>query len=416
MYPSFPLSGSIPSYHSQQSLNMFQQHRSHPCEDLVSLRCPRYAFQLMTGLLEVLSDSHLQDVTLVCCDGLSVRTNKLLLAAGSPYFRHVLALQGSELYLPGITSEVLNVLLMFMLRGDVQVSHRLLPYVMNAATTLQIRGFQTACAMIPSDLPGETKHHEVIDITPAGAQPTKKRKLEVDENVLECGSASLFRPWNASAVSSTETIPQTTTSFRKPTLPMSPPIFAKPSYTPRNAPSTPIVPKPRIVHTSCVSPDTSLDFSPLLASTLKGQVPPGASAIQFTSTPTTYHQQANITPSSPLSLSSSLDHTTDFASPLSGTFEISATSPMSRLNSSKYRLPGSLDQFTTPVAKTSPARPVTRMTPMELLKADPSSAAEVLCGSLPLFDDSKDDTVVEYRDESDDEGNLVIDIEEPNQQ
>ena len=41
-----------------------------------------------------------------------------------------------------------------------------------------------------------------------------------------------------------------------------------------------------------------------------------------------------------------------------------------------------------------------------------SSAAEVLSGSLPLFDDSKDGTVIEYRDESDDEGNLVIDLKE----
>ena len=98
----------------------------------------------MTGLFEVLSDSHLQDMTLVCCDGRSVRTNKLLLAACSPYFRQVLAQQGSDLFLPGITSEVLNVLLVFMFRGDVHVSHRLLPYVSHAAIILQIKGFQTA--------------------------------------------------------------------------------------------------------------------------------------------------------------------------------------------------------------------------------------------------------------------------------
>ena len=92
--------------------------------------------------------------------------------------------------------------------------------------------------------------------------------------------------------------------------------------------------------------------------------------------------------------------------------EISVTSPMSRLNSNDYILPGSLELFTTPVGKKKPTIPVTR-TPMQLLKANPTSVADVLCGSLPLFDDSKDDTVIEYRDESDDEGNLVIDLEEP---
>ena len=90
------------------------------------------------------------------------------------------------------------------------------------------------------------------------------------------------------------------------------------------------------------------------------------------------------------------------------------TSPMQCLNSNDYSKPGSQNQFTTPDCKKSQPLPEYR-TPLELLKADPSSATEVLCGTLPLFDDSKDDTVVEYRDESDNEGNLIIDLEEPSE-
>ena len=145
---------------------------------------------------------------------------------------------------------------------------------------------------------------------------------------------------------------------------------------------------------------------------MKSLVTSGSCAIPFTSTPTTYHHHANITTTSPESLSTTLNHSIDFVSGKAHSSEISVTSPMSRLKSNDYKLPGSLEQFTTPVGKTHPTTPVTR-TPIQLLKANPTSAAEVLCGSLPLLDDSKDDTVVEYRDESDDEGNLIIDLEEP---
>ena len=131
----------------------------------------------------------------------------------------------------------------------------------------------------------------------------------------------------------------------------------------------------------------------------------------------------NITPTSPIGWSSTLNNTKDFTMPLSGTLEgitqnahsseklDSTSSPMSRLNSNEYSMPISVDEFTTPVSSKSHPQLASR-TPMELLKSDPSSAVEVLCGSLPLFDDSKDGTVVEYRDESDDEGNLVIDLNE----
>ena len=254
----------------------------------------------MAGILEVLNDSHLQDITLVCCDGQRIRTNRVLLSASSPYFRQALTRQGSELYLPGITSEILNVLLVFMFNGDIQVSHCLLPHVIHAATTLQIRGFQDACAMIPSFITGTDNYQEALDIKQEATQPSKKRKLEANDNILESGSASLFRPWSVTVASSKETVSH--------------------------------------IH----KPDA---FKPL--------TPPA------------------------------VEH--------------------------DYSIPGSLDEFSTPVSRKLHPLPSFR-TPMELLKSDPSSAAEILCGSRPLFDDSKDDTVVEYRDESDDEGKLVIDL------
>lgn len=420
MYSTFPMSGSTTNYH--QALQ----------EDLVSLRCPRYAIQLMTGLLEVLCDSHLQDVTLVCCDGRSVRTNKLLLAASSQYFRQVLTLQGSELFLPGITSEVLNILLVFMFRGDVHVSQHLLPHVMHAAATLQIKGFQAACALIPNDLSKESNHKEYTDVSSTYAQPSKKRKLDVGDNILDTHgeSASLFRPWKASSVSMKENLLQvhkpttlnsptlaadvsTSNTFVVPTQPSSPTIIAKPMN----------IHPSQIGHASCVSPNTSLDFSPPLASTMRNHIPTQSFTSPVCSTQSN-KLSVNITPTSPIGLSSALENTKDFSTPLSGTLEriLSAThstenlmcetSPMSRLNLNDYTPPISTNLFTTPVSKQSYSLPVQR-TPMELVKANPSSAAEVLCGSKPLFDDSKDGTVVEYRDESDDEGNLVIDLEVP---
>ena len=433
MYPRFSLSGSNARYHLQQALNVLQP-RSPFQEDHVSLRCPRYAFQLMAGILEVLNDSHLQDITLVCCDGQRIRTNRVLLSASSPYFRQALAHRGSELYLPGITSEILNVLLVFMFNGDIQVSHCLLPHVIHAATTLQIRGFQDACAMIPSFITGTDNYQEALDIKQEATQPSKKRKLETNDNILESGSASLFRPWSVTVASSKETVshihkpdafkPLTPPAVEHSTasfvIPKSASIYAKPP--PMSRDMTLIVPQSQMNYPYCVSPDTSLDFAPVLASTMKNQVSKRTCTSPLSSIPST-NLPANITPTSPVGWSSTLNNTKDFTTPLSGTLEkinqnahsseklVSATSPMSRLNSNDYSFPGSLDEFSTPVSRKLHPLPSFR-TPMELLKSDPSSAAGVLCGSLPLLDDSKDGTVVEYRDESDDEGNLVIDLKE----
>ena len=138
MYSNLFVPTCMPSFHHQQ-LGGVAQTGFAPQVELANLVCQQYALNLMNGIIEVLSDPHLQDVIILCCDGRSVRSNKLLLAAWSPYFRQVLALQGNEVYLPGITSEVFDVLLVFMYRGNVQVSSYLLPSVMEAATTLQIR-------------------------------------------------------------------------------------------------------------------------------------------------------------------------------------------------------------------------------------------------------------------------------------
>ena len=386
----------------------------------------------MAGLLEVLNDSHLQDMTLVCCDGQRIQTNRLLLSASSPYFRQALVGQGSELYLPGITSEILNVLLVFMFHGDIQVSHSLLPHVIHAATILQIRGFQDACAMIPSFITGTNNFQDVLDIKQVATQPSKKRKLETDDNILESGSASLFRPWSATVASSKETVshiqkpvavkPLTSPTVERSTasfmLPKSTSMYTKPASMSRN------VPQSQVSHPYCVSPDTSLDFAPILASTMKNQVSKRTCTSPVSSIPST-NIPVNVSSTSPIGWSSTLNNTKDFTTltPLSGTLEriiksphsseklVSATSPMSRLITNDYSMPESVDQFTTPVSSKSHLHPASR-TPMELLKSNPSSAAEVLRGLLPMFDDSKDGTVIEYRDESDDEGNLVIDLKE----
>ena len=257
---------SMSSYPPQQVTDMIPS-RFAPQEDLASLRCPRYAFQLMTGMLKVLSEPYLQDVTLVCSDGRSVMSNKLLLAACSPYFRQDLTMQNNEVYLPGITFEVLNVLLVFMFQGNVDVSSLLLPYVMQAADSLQILGFQDAWSALPHNITGETQR-PVDNGMPqvATPQPAKKRKLEVADNVLHedtTSSSCLFRPWNAfaAAVYSKDTDSErplrlftplsptapldTTTSFHIPPLATSllPLDIPGPTATPRIATSTPNVPQ-----------------------------------------------------------------------------------------------------------------------------------------------------------------------------
>ena len=395
----------------------------HSKEDPVILRCPSYAFQLMTGLIEVMSDVHLQDVTLVCSDGQFVRSNKLLLAASSPYFRQHLAYHGSEIYLPGITSDVLNILLTFMLQGNVQVNPSILPFVISAATILNIKGFQAACTMIPSFLNGDTRHQ---DFKPDFDKPSKKRKLDVEGDLLESRSASLFRPWSVSVASAKEIVTNNlksdgfntmtsshctnnTTSFMVPTMPLSPPISSKPSSLSRYVSSTPVV--PNSINSSCGSPNTSIDFAPLLASTMNNKSPTLA-YVDYAVGKEASTSPVNITPTSPLGLSNASGHNSDFLTPLSDKHErirdnTSIHSHVSHLKST----PVSLNQFSTP--KSQPD--LIPRTPIELIKSDPSSMSKVLCGSFPLFDDSKEDTVVEYRDESDNEGNLVIDIEELNE-
>ena len=137
MYPPQPAVGEMQPGFDQQGKK-------------ICLHCPLYACHFMAGLHEVLSDPFLHVVTLVCWDGHSVRCNKLFLATCSSYFRQVLALQGNSVIpLPGITSEVLSVLLDFMCQGHIYVRPQILPSVMQAATTLQIKGFQSACDTLP---------------------------------------------------------------------------------------------------------------------------------------------------------------------------------------------------------------------------------------------------------------------------
>ena len=381
----------------------------------------------MTGLLEVLNDSHLQDMTLICCDGQYVRSNKILLSASSPYFRQVLAYQGKELYLPGVTSEIMHILLVFIYEGVVHVSQHQLPYVTRAATSLQIRGFQEACAMIPSVLPGDTKHKYIIDTKPEPVHPSKKRKLEEDINILESGSASLFRPWSVSVLAAKENtqrpVTNDKTSFMVPTLSMSPPMLVKPIATSRYGTPTSIDPRSHKNNSLSVSPNNSLDFAPLLASTMKNLVNTDIFAVPVSSSQDT-NISVNNTTKSPIGWLSALgnhDISTLLAAPIekitgkdNSSRKSNPASPMQCINSNDYLKPGSQNQFTTPDCKKSQPLSVNR-TPLELLKADPSSVTEVLCGTLPLFDDSKDDTVVEYRDESDNEGNLIIDLEEPSE-
>ena len=424
MYPSFTVSKPIANYHLPQSLNMVQSGM-HSKEDPVDLRCPSYAFQLMTGILEVMSDVHLQDVTLVCCDGQFIRSNKLLLAASSPYFRQHFAFPGSEIYLPGITSEVLNILLVFILQGNVQVKPSILPFVITAATTLNIRGFQSACSMIPRFLNGDTRQQ---DFKSDFDKPSKKRKLEVEVNLLESRSASLFRPWSVSSASAKEIgsnklksdgfstmatshCSNNTTSFMVPTISLSPPISSKPSCLLRNVSSTPVVPNSIMNNSSCGSPNTSIDFAPLLASTMKNKAEIMAHADCVVSKEAS-KRPVDIIPTSPLGLSAALGHNPDSLTSLSDTYErirdsTSDNGDVSHLKSTLV----SVNQFSTP--KSHPN--LVPRTPIELVKSYPLSVTKVLCGPLPLFDDSKEDTVVEYRDESDNEGNLVIDIEELNE-
>ena len=358
MYPSFSVSSPIASYHQQQVQNGLHQ-KFHPKEDLVSLRCPQYAFQLMSGLLEVMGDAHLQDITLVCSDGKFVRSNKLLLSASSPYFRQVLPLQGSQMYLPGITSDVLNLLLIFMLQGDIQVNHSILTFVIQAATTLQIRGFQAACSMVTSFTTREQKHPE-HDNKYEGMKPAKKRKLEVEDHISENGSASLFRPWSISVSSSKEE------GFYKPnTLAQLQVKNNTPSFMVPNSPSS--CSKPSSV---CVSPNASLDFAPLLASTMKNIKPTVAHTVPVIGKEVS-NIPVNITPTSPTGWSSVLEHTTDFTTPLSGTLEkIKDKTDFSHIKSP----PSSLNQFSTPKSYVS----LVPRTPKEIMKADPTSVNEVL--------------------------------------
>ena len=456
--PTYPPhhSASMPTYPPQQVMGMIPSSFAQQ-EDLASLRCPRYAFQLMTGMLEVLSEPYLQDITLVCSDGRSVRSNKLLLAACSPYFRQVLAMQNNEVYLPGITFEVLNVLLVFMFRGNVDVSQLLLPYVMQAANSLQIRGFQEAWSALPQAITGETQC-PVDNCKPQVAcpQPAKKRKLEIEDHVSDedtTSSSCLFRPWKAFAagsVSSKETDTDerpprlftplsptepldTTTSFHIPPLATSllPLDIPAPADTPRIATSTPYV---TAQQPSRVSPNTSIDFSPLLASTMKT---PRPCATPVASMRGNAHP-VDCTPTSPTNWYSALGSTTDFTTPLAGALKkltskaftkkctMSTTSLMSRLNSREYNSSDTMDQYATPVACLSkpgnmaspPPVPQykTQSQPMDPIKASPSSTPEVLTDPLSLFDESKDDTVVEYRDETDDESHLVIALDEQHDQ
>lgn len=111
-------------------------------QSLMMYKWPQHGEQLVANIAQLIHEQQIVDVTLAC-DGQSLKAHKLVLSAGSSYFRELFAANPCKhpiVILKDIAAPELRLILHFMYRGELKVSHEQLPSLLKTAQLLQVRG------------------------------------------------------------------------------------------------------------------------------------------------------------------------------------------------------------------------------------------------------------------------------------
>ena len=153
----------------------------------------RNDFELSTAnaFKSLISDQNFADVTLACTDDKQVTAHKVILAASSPFFNHILMKNPHQhplIYLKGINSVDLEAIIRFIYTGETSLAHASLDTFLAAAQELQVHGL-----LVDSDVKtlNKTNQHEVNDELTRKAEEGESDNDTVDPCLQELQVKSL---------------------------------------------------------------------------------------------------------------------------------------------------------------------------------------------------------------------------------
>ena len=107
------------------------------------LKWDDFSENLCSTFSEIQDDQNLVDVTLVCDDGKQIEAHKLVLIAGSLFFKNLLRTKintATIIYMRGLKSQELLYLINFLYKGEVKIQQEYLSSFLVLAEELQVKG------------------------------------------------------------------------------------------------------------------------------------------------------------------------------------------------------------------------------------------------------------------------------------
>ena len=157
----------------------------------VALTYENHTRQLVQTFTDLLRSKSLTDVTIICDDKIKIYAHKLILCAGSSFFKEFFLTNAKSnerplLYLKGIQQQFLLPWIQYMYNGEVTIPENNLDDVLEVAKDLEILGMQ--------ELDGNISIKEEIT-------PTKFRSTTTtasDKNAISCEECEYigFSKWN----------------------------------------------------------------------------------------------------------------------------------------------------------------------------------------------------------------------------
>ena len=102
-----------------------------------------FSGNILSTFSDLRNDKEYHDVTLACEDGTQIEAHKVVLTAGSMFFRNILRNRKKDIpiiYMRGLKSSDLNAILDFLYHGEVNIFQNDLEYFLSLAVELQLKG------------------------------------------------------------------------------------------------------------------------------------------------------------------------------------------------------------------------------------------------------------------------------------
>ena len=156
---------------------------AHTNSEKLCLNWNDFSKNVTTFFKELRGDQELSDVTLVSSDGEEIEAHKVILASGSGFFQN-LFLQSVKrtthplLYMRGLKTTELNLIVDFLYQGEVSVPQDQLEDFLALATELQLKGLSAGGGKEPEIAPRSDFQDYEKDMQKGEKWPAESRKLD----------------------------------------------------------------------------------------------------------------------------------------------------------------------------------------------------------------------------------------------